>query len=414
MRILILGGGIIGVTSAYYLAREGHEVALIERHQAAAEETSFANAGLVAPGHAYAWSSPRAPMILLKSLFRDDQALRFRLRPDPHLWAWSYLFLRQCNSASARRNTLRKHRLCVYSQAALRALAAEEDLDYDGRDGGLLYLYRSQESFDRGAVNCGILAEGGQALEVVDRERAAEIDPALAPVKEKIAGAIYCPSDESGDARLFTRALAERCSALGVRFHYGTTIRDIETDGTRVVGVRSDAGRHEAEAYVLALGCQSPVLARRIGLKLPIYPVKGYSVTLPIGGRNNPPSIGGVDEDNLIAYCPMGERLRITATAEFAGYDTSHSPADFTGMLATARDLFPNGGDWDRPQYWAGLRPMTPEGTPIFGRARLDNLFLNTGHGHMGWTMACGSGRILADLIAGRSPEIDLAGMTLR
>ncbi len=409
-----MGGGIIGVTTAYYLAREGHEVALIERHEAAAEETSFANAGLVAPGHAYAWSSPRAPMMLLRSLYRDDQALRFRLRPDPRLWAWSYLFLRQCNSASARRNTLRKHRLCVYSQAAFKSLVAEEALDYDGRDGGLLYLYRSQESFERGAANTDILACDGQALEVVDRERAAEIDPALAPVKQKIAGAIYCPSDESGDARLFTRALAERCAALGVRFHYGTEIRDFATEGTRVTGVVTDRGLQEAEAYVLALGCQSPILARRLGIKLPIYPVKGYSVTLPIGGRNNPPSIGGVDEDNLIAYCPMGERLRITAVAEFAGYDTSHSPADFAGMLASARDLFPDGGDWDRPQYWAGLRPMTPEGTPIFGRGRLDNLFVNAGHGHMGWTMACGSGRILADLIAGRSPEIGLDGMTLR
>ncbi len=414
MQVLVLGAGVIGVTAAHYLAKDGHEVSVIERHDGAADETSFANAGLIAPGHAYAWSSPRAPKILLKSLFRDDQALRFRLRPDPRLWAWSYLFLRQCNSACARINTLRKHRLCLYSQQALEALSAAEALDYDGRDGGLLYLYRSPESFERGAANSEILAEDGQELEVVDRERAAEIDPALAPVKDKIAGAIYCPGDGSGDARKFTRALAARGAAMGVRFDYGTSIEGIETEGDRVTGVATDKGRREADAYVLALGCQSARVARPLGIKLPIYPIKGYSVTLPIGGRNNPPSIGGVDEDNLVAYCPMGERLRITATAEFAGYDTSHRPDDFKTMLAAARDLFPDGGDYGRPAYWAGLRPMTPEGTPIFGRGRLRNLFVNAGHGHMGWTMACGAGRITADLIAGRAPEIDLEGMTLR
>ncbi len=414
MHVLVLGAGVIGVTAAYYLAKDGHEVSVIERHEGAADETSFANAGLIAPGHAYAWSSPRAPMILLKSLFRDDQALRFRLKPDPRLWTWSYLFLRQCNSASARINTLRKHRLCLYAQRALEALSAAEALDFDGRDGGLLYLYRSPESFERGAANSEILAEAGQELEVVDRERAAEIDPALTPVKHKIAGAIYCPGDGSGDARKFTRALAARCADMGVRFHYGTAFQGIETEGDRVTGVATDKGKQEADAYVLALGCQSAQAARPLGIKLPIYPIKGYSVTLPIGGRNNPPSIGGVDEDNLVAYCPMGERLRITATAEFAGYDTSHSPADFKTMLAAARDLFPDGGDYGQPAYWAGLRPMTPEGTPILGRGRLRNLFINAGHGHMGWTMACGAGRITADLIAGRAPEIDLQGMTLR
>ncbi len=414
MKVLVMGAGVIGVTTAYQLLRDGHEVTVVERLGAAAEETSFGNAGAIAPGHAYAWSSPRAPMILLKSLFRDDQALRFRLRPDPRLWAWSYLFLRQCNAASARINTLRKHRLCLYSQQALEALSAAEALDYDGRSGGLLYLYRSRASFERGAANTEILAEDGQDLEVIDRARAAAIDPALAPVKDRIAGAIYCPSDGSGDARKFTRALAARCAELGVRFHYGTSIERILTEGDAVTGVRTDKGERSADAYVLALGCQSARVARPLGIKLPIYPIKGYSVTIPIGGRNNPPTIGGVDEDNLVAYCPMGDRLRITATAEFAGYDTSHRPADFKTMLAAARDLFPDGGDYGRPAYWAGLRPMTPEGTPIFGRGRQRNLFVNAGHGHMGWTMACGAGRITADLIAGREADIDLAGMTLR
>ena len=413
MRVVVMGGGIVGVTTAHCLAADGHEVTVLERRDAVAQETSFANAGLMAPGHAYAWSSPRAPMTMLRSLYRDDQALRFKLRPDPRLWAWTWLFLRQCNAKSARINTLRKHRLCVYSQQVFKALTAETPLAFDGSEQGLLYLYRSQESFERGAANIGILVEDGQELEVVDRQRAAEIDPALEPVKEQIAGAVFAPTDGSGDARLFSEALAERLQSEGVRFAFGTSIERIEAEGDRVTGVVTDKGRFEAEAYVLALGCFSPALAKPLGLDLPIYPVKGYSVTLPSGGNRRRPTVGGVDEDNLIAYAPLGDRLRITATAEFSGFDTSHTPADFRVMLKAARALFPDGGDWDQPTYWAGLRPMTPEGTPFLGPARQKNLFLNCGHGHMGWTMACGTARITADLIAGRPAEIDLAGLTL-
>lgn len=414
MKVNVLGGGVIGVTAAYYLCKDGHEVTVLERHAGPAEETSFANAGLVAPGHAYAWSSPRAPKILLKSLYRDDQALRFRPSRDPALWAWSWKFLRQCTAERARINTLRKHKLCLYSQAALRHLVADTGVTYDGRTGGLLYLYRTTASFERGAANMRILADDGQDIEVVDRERAATIDPALAPVKDKIAGALYCPTDESGDARLFTVALAEHCAKAGVMFCYGTTVNSLETDGDRVTAVRTDRGRFEVDHVVLALGCQAAAFARPLGVALPIYPIKGYSVTLPIGGRDTPPGIGGVDEDNLVAYARFGDRLRLTATAEFAGYDTSHKPSDYNTMLAAARDLFPDGGDYDRPSYWAGLRPMTPEGTPRFGLARHRNLTFSCGHGHMGWTMAAGSGRIVADLVAGRPPELDLEGMTLR
>ncbi|MDH3473742.1 MAG: D-amino acid dehydrogenase [Rhodospirillales bacterium] len=414
MKVLVLGAGVVGVTTAYRLLKDGHEVTVIERNATAAEETSANNAGLVAPGHSYAWSSPRAPGILLKSLWRDDQALRFKLKPDPRLWHWSWLFLRQCNSACARTNTLRKHRLCMYAQQALHETVAETGIDYDARRGGLLYLYRSQETFDLGVANMGILADDGQELRAIDRDEAARVDPALAPVKDKFAGAIYCPSDESGDARKFTLGLAEACAALGARFHYRTAITGIESEGDRVTAVITDKGRETAEAYVLALGCESPILARRLGVRLPIYPVKGYSVTLPVAGRNNPPNIGGVDEDNLTAYTRLGDRLRVTATAEFAGYDLSHKPRDFRHMLGVARDVFPEGADYEQPDYQACLRPMTPEGTPRFGLGPQRNLYYNTGHGHMGWTMACGAARITADLIAGRTPDIPLDGMTLQ
>lgn len=411
MKIIVMGGGVVGVTTAYCLLKDGHEVTVVERHDGAADETSFANAGLVAPGHAYTWASPKAPGILLKSLWRNDQALRFRLRLDPDLWSWSLKFLGNCRAERVAVNTARKVRLSLYSQEMLHAVVGDTGVAFDSAKGGLLYLYRTPQAFDAGIAKMRILTDNGLPLEVVDRDRAAAIDPALLPTRDRIAGGIYAPSDESGDARLFTRNLADWCAERGVRFLYGTTIRGVETASGEVTGLVTDKGTLTADAYVLALGCQSAALAKPLGLSLPIYPVKGYSVTVPVAGRNNTPRIGGVDEENLVAYAPMGDRLRITATADFAGYDKRHSLADFQTMLAAARDLFPDAADYSRPSYWAGLRPMTPEGTPIFGRARQRNLFLNTGHGHMGWTMSCGSARITADLIAGRTPAIPLDGM---
>jgi D-amino-acid dehydrogenase len=416
MKILVMGAGVIGVTTAYQLLKDGHEVVVVERCENAGEETSAGNAGLIAPGHSYAWASPAAPKILLKSLFREDQALRFRLRPDPRLWAWSLKFLRQCTAERARINTLRKHRLCLYSQELLHQVVAETGVTYDGLDGGLLYLYRDPAAFEQAAVKTRLLAEDGQEIETIDVARAVEIDPALEPAKDKLAGAIFCPTDESGDSRLFTQGLAEVCEGKGAAFHYDTTIRRIVLDGDRVEKVVTDKGEFTADAYVLALGCDSPILARQLGVKMSIYPIKGYSVTIPVEAANRAraPRIGGVDEDNLVAYVRMGERLRITATAEFAGYDLSHRPSDFRHMLAAAQDLFPEGCAFDRPSYRACLRPMTPDGAPIFGLGRQRNLYFNTGHGHMGWTMANGAARIAADLIVGRKPAVNLAGMTLR
>ncbi len=414
MRVLILGAGVAGVTAAWQLLEDGHEVTVIDRGAEAACETSFANAGLVAPGHAFAWASPKAAKILLKSLLLKDQPLRFRFRAEPALWRWSLQFLAQCTSARARRNTKIKHRLCRYAQAALQDLVERTGIAYDGERRGVLYLHRSQATLDRGAANMQILREAGQELEVIDRERAAEIDPALAPAKDKIAGAIYSPGDESGDACKFTRALAELCARRGASFGYGTTILGIEASGDRVERVLTDRGEQRADLYVLACGSYSPLLTRGLGERLSVYPIKGYSLTLPVDGANNPPTVGGVDEDNLCAYVRLGDRVRSTAIAEFAGYDTSHRPADFRSMLTALQDLFPGGADYRRPQYWACLRPMTPEGTPVLGRGRFENLHYNTGHGHMGWTMACGTARIGADLVAGRTPDLPLDGLTLR
>ena len=412
MTTIVLGAGVIGVTTAWELAKTGRAVTVIDRETGPALATSFANAGLVAPGHALTWASPRAPRILFKSLYRDDQALRLKLTADPHMWAWCLRFLMNCTAERARTNTLRKLRLCAYSQQSLQALVAETGVEYDAVRRGLLYVYRDAAALERGMANMAILREGGQHMEALDGAGVARIEPAFETSRTPVAGGVYCPGDESGDAHKFTSALADRCRAAGVQFRYGATVVGLDADGDRVTGVLlADGSRIEADEVVLALGCWSPQLGRKLGLSIPVYPVKGYSATVPIGERNAAPIVGGVDENNLVAWCRMGDRLRLTATAEFTGYDTSHRPSDFASMLGAARDLFPDAGDYDQPSYWACLRPMTPEGTPIFGRGRHRNLWLNTGHGHMGWTMACGSARIVADLMAGRRPDIDTIGM---
>jgi D-amino-acid dehydrogenase len=413
MRVVVLGGGVIGVTTAYELLQDGHEVTLVERAADVALGTSFANAGMVAPGHAFAWASPRAPKILLRSLWRDDQALRFRFHADPAFWRWSLRFLRECTAERARINTQRKHRLCVYSQSVLADMAAQSGVAFDLTQKGLLYFHRSQETFDRGVRNMKILRDLGQAQQILSRDEIAALDPALAPTKDKIAGGIYSSTDATGDCAMFTRGLAEAVRAKGGTIQTKTSAMWLETDGRRLVAVHTDRGRLAADAFVLALGIWSPKLLNGHDRWLPVYPVKGYSLTLPIGGNHVAPSVGAVDEDNLIAYSRLGDRLRVTATADFAGYDAGHHPSDFRVMTKKIQDILPGGADYTRPQYWAGLRPMTPEGTPVLGTGRLQNLYFNTGHGHVGWTMSCGAARVTRDLIAGRKPAIPLEGMTL-
>jgi D-amino-acid dehydrogenase len=410
---LVLGAGVIGITTAYYLAKAGRQVTVVDRQPESANETSFANAGLIAPGHSYTWASPRAPKILFKSLFQDGQALRLKLSADPRMWSWAIKFLGNCNAEQSRLNTSRKLVLCRYSQEQLQALTAAEDLHYERLSQGLLYLYRDAASFATGRNNMTVLADGGMPLQILDADQVVALEPSLFHARQLIAGAIYCPSDESGDARLFTHDLTERCKRLGVKFEMNRTIQGFESSADAIQAVLTDRGRMSADEYVVALGSYAPIVARQLGYRLPIYPVKGYSVTFPSGPGYSPPNIGGVDENNLVAYARFGDRLRFTATAEFTGYETRHSPADFAHMLQAGRELFPEGADYSQPTFWAGLRPMTPEGTPIMGRSKHRNLFLNVGHGHMGWTMSCGSARIVTDLILGRVPDIDLTGMTL-
>ncbi|MCC6470830.1 MAG: D-amino acid dehydrogenase [Alphaproteobacteria bacterium] len=411
MKAVIMGAGVAGVANAYYLAKEGFQVTVIDRQDAPAQETSFANAGMIAPGHSFTWNSPSAPMKLLRSLFGAKTSLRLKLSGDPRFYAWGLQFLRNCTPARAREKTLVKLSLCQYSQQATKAVAAEAGIDYDHLGNGILYLYRDQANLETGVEHMRMMREQGLRIDVLDAEGCARVEPTLGRVKHRIAGAIHCPDDESGDCEKFTVGLAETCRRMGVEFRYGTTVQGIDVSGGAVGGVVTDKGRVEGDIYVLSLGSYSPLVARNLDVSLPVYPVKGYSLTLPIEGRNAAPSVPTVDEENLVAVTRMGDRMRMTATAEFSGYDNSNRPSDFDHMIAAARDLYPDSCNFAKPQYWSCLRPMTPDGPPVLGRGKQKNMYFNTGHGHMGWTMACGTGRITTDIIMGRKPEIDATGM---
>jgi len=415
MRVLVLGGGVVGVATAYYLARDGCDVALVEANEGVGREASGSNAGILAAGHAFAWASPRAPLMLLRSLLGQQTAIRVRLRPDPRLYAWGLRFLRECTADRARRNTLVKLRLSQYSLAAMADLVRREGIAYHAINRGALYLYRDPRELELGVKKMRLLAEHGQQQQTLDADGVARLDPVFEPVKHKIAGAVLDVNDFSGDSRLFTEELARVCrEKWGVVFHTGTRVRALRADATRVAGVLTDRGAMTADAYVLALGVYSPLIARTAGVGLPVYPAKGYSSTFPLRPGALTPTIPTVDEQWLVAWSRMGDRLRLTSTAEFTGYDMRWTPRNFANIRQLAGDLFPDAIDFSRGEYRACLRPMTPAGPPILGAGRHENLFFNTGHGHMGFTMACGSGRAVADLILGRAPELDLAGLTPR
>ena len=415
MKALVLGGGVVGVTTAYFLARAGHEVTILEEKDGLGLEASAGNAGIVAPGHSFAWASPTAPAMLLRSLRGDETAIRVRLTADPHLYAWGVRFLRECLPARARRNTLIKLRLCQYSQRVMNELVRAEGIDYHAVARGALYLYRDPALLGAGIKKMALLAEHGQKQEILDPAGVAKLDPVFEPVQGKIAGAIRDLGDSSGDSRLFTERLGAFCrDRLGVTVKLGARVIALRTGGDRIDAVVTGDGLLTADSYVLALGVGSAGVARTAGVSLPIYPAKGYSSTFPLRPGGLAPTVPGVDEQWLVGWSRLGDRLRLTSTAEFAGYDWGWTPRDFNNILRFACDVFPDAVDFDRGEYRACLRPMTPDGPPILGLGRYRNLFFNCGHGHMGWTMACGTARIVADLMSGRMPELDLDGLTPR
>lgn len=414
MNVLVLGAGVIGVTSAYYLAREGHAVTVIDRREGPGLETSFANGGQVSASHAYPWSGPGVPMKILKWLGRADAPLRFSPRLDPDQWAWALAFLRNCTARRFTRNAERNLRLALASREALRALRRETGIAYDEETLGILHFFRDQASLDGVADIAERFRDWGSASRVLDRAGCVEVEPALGARADELVGGLYTPDDESGDARLFTERLADLCTGMGVTFRYNETVTALETGREGITGVRTDRGLQRADAYVVALATASTGLLRPLGIRLPVYPVKGYSVTVPVGAQNGAPRVSLIDEENKVVYSRLGNRLRAAGTAHLAGYDDTVDPVRARAVLDVVRRQFPNAGAFDRTEFWAGLRPMTPDGGPIITRTRFDNLYLNTGHGTLGWTMCCGSAQVLAGLVAGRQTNPDANAYGLR
>lgn len=411
--VLVLGGGIIGTATAYYLARRGLAVTLVERREGVGLETSFANGGLLTPSMADPWASPGFPRKLIKWMGREDSPFLLRARAIPGLISWGLKFLGNCNEATWRRNTEIVLRLATYSHRTLKALTRETGIAYDLNDRGTLHLFRDQISIEGARRAADIVGDLGVAFRVLDAAGCAALEPGLAPQVDRISGGLHYPDDEAGDAHLFTRNLAEMAAAEGVTFRQGVTVERIETRDGAFAAAVSDAGRLEAEDCVVALGNGSAGLLRPLGIRLPIYPVKGYSITYSVEGWNGAPVMPLIDDGRKIGIVRLGERIRAVGTAEFNGYDTSVNPQRIANLKTAFLELFPDFPDPDAGEVWAGLRPTTPDGIPYLGATPVGGLYLNTGHGHLGWTMSCGSGKAVADLVAGAAPEIDLTGMTL-
>ncbi len=407
MKILILGSGVVGTSSAYFLARAGHEVEVVDRQPGAGLETSFANAGQVSPGYSAPWAGPGIPTKALKWLMMRNRPLVIWPRADARLGWWLAQMLANCTEEAYRTNKARMVRLAEYSRDVLRGLRAETGIRYDHRERGTLQLFRTQKQLDGIGGDTAVLDEFGVPYEVLDRSGCVGAEPALAPVRDKIAGGLRLPGDETGDAHLFTQRLAALAADAGVRFRYGATIKRLRAEGGRVVGVESSAGVLTADRYVVSLGSYSPAMLWPLGIRLPVYPVKGYSITAPVTDPDAAPVSTVMDETYKVGITRLGDRIRVGGTAELAGFSLRLRAARRRTLEHSVHDLFPRGGDLSRAKFWTGLRPMTPDGTPIVGATPFANLFTNTGHGTLGWTMACGSGRLLADLLTGRPPEID-------
>jgi D-amino-acid dehydrogenase len=414
MKVLVLGAGVIGTTTAWYLAGQGHEVVVVDRREGPGLETSFANGGQISACHAEPWANPDAPLKILQWLGRADSPLLFRLRMDPAQWSWALRFLFECPPARAHENTRQIVTLSLYSRAALQALRAETGIEYDAVTRGILHYYTDRAQFDRAVRSAAAMRRYGMERDPKTVEEAIAIEPALAAAASRIVGAAYTRGDESGDAHRFTVNLAALAQAKGAAFLPGRAVRHLLAAGGRVSGVVvRDAEGHEktltADAYVVALGSYSPLLTRPLGVNLPVYPAKGYSATVPVADRSKAPVVSLTDDSAKIVFSRLGERLRIAGTAELSGYSTDLNAVRCAALTRRAREMFPDAGDYDRATFWAGLRPSTPSNVPLVGRTRYPNLYLNTGHGTLGWTMACGSGKALADIISGRKPEVDFA-----
>jgi D-amino-acid dehydrogenase len=412
MRVLVLGSGVVGVSTAYYLARAGHEVTVVDRQPGPALETSFANAGQISPGYASPWAAPGVPLKAVKWLFQRHAPLA--IRPDGTLFQlqWMWEMYRNCSAERYAVNKERMVRIAEYSRDCIRALRQETGIEYEGRQQGTLQLFRTQAQFDGAAKDIEVLREAGVPFQALASQELAQVEPALADVRHKLVGGLRLPNDETGDCQMFTTRLAAMARALGVRFEFDTSIDALDISGDQITGVRTSKGMMTADRYVLALGSYSRFLLRE-QFRVPVYPLKGYSLTVPITDGAKAPVSTILDETYKIAITRFDDRIRVGGMAEIAGYSKALNPRRRETLELVVRDLFPQGGDIARASFWTGLRPMTPDSTPIVGATPLRNLFLNTGHGTLGWTMACGSASVIADLVSGRAPAIDAGDLAV-
>ena len=411
MKVLVLGSGVIGVAVAYYLARAGHEVEVVDRQSGPALETSVANAGEVSPGYSSPWAGPGVPIKAIKWMLMAHSPLVVWPLLDPDMWRWGVAMLANCTEQAYALNKSRMVPIAEYSRDCLKALRLETGIAYDERAQGTLQLFRTQKQLDGIGGDVAVLRQYGVPFEVLDRAGFCRVEPALKLTQHKFVGALRLPGDETGDCFKFSNALAEMARALGVTFRFDTRIQSLQVGGGAITGVHTDAGLLKAERVVLALGSHSPQLLQPVGLRIPVYPVKGYSITLPITDPAFAPESTIMDETHKVAVTRLGDRIRVGGTAELAGYSLALREPRRATLNHVVSDLFPQGGDVSKASFWCGLRPMTPDGTPIVGTTPVRNLLLATGHGTLGWTMAAGTGRVIADLVSGRTPEIDVSAL---
>lgn len=412
MHIVVLGAGVIGTTTAWYLREAGHEVTVLERRGGAAQETSFANGGQISVSHGEPWASPDAPFRLAHWLLSPQSPLRFQPRMDWHQWRWGLQFLRECTSRRYQENLRQVVELGLYSRQCLQALRAATGIEYDHREEGILHFYTNARLFDKARGPARRMSALGCERRIIDADDAVRIEPALNGFGRSIEGATYTPGDESGDARLFTQRLAAMAESAGVRFCFNTRVMGLEGEEGRIHGVRVNQdgafGRIEGDAYVAALGSFSGPLLRPLGIGVPVYPARGYSLTAPVKDPEGAYTVSLIDDEYKLVYSRLGDSLRIAGMAEIGGYRQDLDHARCRQILDRASACFPEGGDWENAQFWAGLRPTTPSSVPCIGPTAWSNLWLNTGHGTLGWTHACGSAAILRDLLAGNEPGVRL------
>jgi D-amino-acid dehydrogenase len=406
---VVLGAGAVGTATAWYFLKAGHRVEVVERQPSAGLETSWGNGGVIHASEVEPWSQPGMPRKILGWLGKEDAPLLLRYGAIPHMWRWGLTFAANCTPERFRANTLANLALALHSLRSLQEIGAETGIAYDRATNGVLKIYRSRDPLDAATRGCEFLAGHGLLFERVDAAGCVAHEPALADVGASLAGGLYFARDEVGDCNKFTQGLAAACAAAGATYHYATAVQRLETTGGRVTGIVTDKGRLAADRVVVAMGSFTGPLLRAVGVDVPIYPVKGLSITFPRGGWNGAPQMPVIDDSKLFGLVPIGDRMRISGSAEITGYDTMPADARCEAIVANAAQTFPElARHFDRKaaRFWAGLRPVTPTGTPIIGRTKIDNLWVNAGHGHLGWTLACGSGRVLADLVDGRDPGI--------